>query len=1313
MVGAALFSESENERLHQKLRELQPGPSMAGPALFVETGSASPPPPRLTRAGSARDIGTTTLVAVAVAAAAEATAEYQSSLVHVDADNETDPSVTLVTVRAPHRPYLMGDVSGAFSGLGLSVLRASIEVTATNSGRHACLRFALHDGGRKVTDRERLRAIEERVQQRFRGRQGLNGGIRRLVVERFLRAEPPWRHELLDAAESVSVAGDGGGGGDERWLAGLSESLRCAGALGGAVPSVLAARCATELLPEMVRMRVPPGVAVSNEQTAGEWLLLLEASATVRPYACDQARAPAVAAVPTMGAMMNGGHSPASRRFRGSPMGSPKLAAPSSPAHAAHAHRHPTDGGGAPAAPHVRVPSQTAASQLGGNERGAEPAVGHTVGLGAAYPAVHFGVGGAGCAATGGGGRGDSDRSDGSGSSGGGGGGGGSAVACTPSAGAREVAGSPAGRAADEAGQSMPAGTVLWELATPPPRGPSTAPHVDGPATGPATAAAPGVPCETLTGVERRPARPLPFPLPPARPLRWASVQAPSAGEGLILRACHLSAIQQKLVTLREAYAREHAHILADIPLFAPLSSSELLALCRRATVVDVPADLTLLPVPPTASPQPSPASSSSASSSASPHPASTPPPPASPNAATWAASAAHAPISLGAAAPGDPSATAAAEARSLVSSTTFGVVLSGGLQILLADDTEGRDAQAVASRDGGGSPPLPLAHLSPHETFGELGSPPPAGVVMRASPGGATLLCWPRDAILDDELGKLSLLEGGTSLLERCWQARSPLAFCLGQPTLRSLLRPMPLTEALRLEASGALQTEPLLVLVTAGEVLRHASADTAVDIALVRPDGGAEGRGAEGGGAEGGASSGGSAASQIHVRVTVRLPSRCHSLSTLSYQLADLGLTTRRATSQTIDGVVSDAFDVTLPIANGSSPAETLQSLRDRLPLLAATRMYPGDAVLGRAADGSSRLARLTPLGGSLPAVALIDLRALGMALVECDGEEAALWRRFLQCHAPHLLLPPSPPPPPPPPSPPPPEGERDGSLGAIAAAAASNGKAWHDVICAFLLYKVRQAAGEGEVGVWFRELELGHTLGEGGYGVVHLARHRVSGALYAVKSFRKSRIRRIEERRTFELLERERQTLKLLATADGRIPTGLTRLICTAHDAEWLRLVMPAYLGGDLANLLRQKGRAFSVESTQFYAGCLVLALQSLHAEGIAYRDLKPENVLLARDGWPVLTDFGLVAFTATEDGGEQPAFYIGSYSMATKASGTLVLIIEKHHASWDLMVTALPALEVHFRCQLRIDSARPILGPSGPCARVMVHVYVELM
>ena len=64
------------------------------------------------------------------------------------------------------------------------------------------------------------------------------------------------------------------------------------------------------------------------------------------------------------------------------------------------------------------------------------------------------------------------------------------------------------------------------------------------------------------------------------------------------------------------------------------------------------------------------------------------------------------------------------------------------------------------------------------------------------------------------------------------------------------------------------------------------------------------------------------------------------------------------------------------------------------------------------------------------------------------------------------------------------------------------------------------------------------------------------------------------------------------------------------------------------------------------------------------------------------------------------------------MATKASGTLVLIIEKQHASWDLMYSTLPTLELRFRRQLHIASARPLVGTWCPCARVVVHVYVEL-
>ena len=67
------------------------------------------------------------------------------------------------------------------------------------------------------------------------------------------------------------------------------------------------------------------------------------------------------------------------------------------------------------------------------------------------------------------------------------------------------------------------------------------------------------------------------------------------------------------------------------------------------------------------------------------------------------------------------------------------------------------------------------------------------------------------------------------------------------------------------------------------------------------------------------------------------------------------------------------------------------------------------------------------------------------------------------------------------------------------------------------------------------------------------------------------------------------------------------------------------------------------------------------------------------------------------------------------MATKASGTLVLIIEKQHASWDLMCSTLHALEIRFRLQpphIHVASARPLGGPSGPCTILVVCACVEL-
>jgi serum/glucocorticoid-regulated kinase 2 len=46
-------------------------------------------------------------------------------------------------------------------------------------------------------------------------------------------------------------------------------------------------------------------------------------------------------------------------------------------------------------------------------------------------------------------------------------------------------------------------------------------------------------------------------------------------------------------------------------------------------------------------------------------------------------------------------------------------------------------------------------------------------------------------------------------------------------------------------------------------------------------------------------------------------------------------------------------------------------------------------------------------------------------------------------------------------------------------------------------------------------------------------------------------------------------------------------------------------------------------------------IALALDHLHSLGIIYRDLKPENILFGRDGYLLLSDFGLTTHVEKND------------------------------------------------------------------------------
>ncbi|XP_024273277.1 cGMP-dependent protein kinase 1-like isoform X2 [Oncorhynchus tshawytscha] len=84
-------------------------------------------------------------------------------------------------------------------------------------------------------------------------------------------------------------------------------------------------------------------------------------------------------------------------------------------------------------------------------------------------------------------------------------------------------------------------------------------------------------------------------------------------------------------------------------------------------------------------------------------------------------------------------------------------------------------------------------------------------------------------------------------------------------------------------------------------------------------------------------------------------------------------------------------------------------------------------------------------------------------------------------------------------------------------------------------------------------------------------------------------------------------------------------IVRLHRTFRDAKCLYMLTEACLGGELWNLLKDRG-SFDDSSTRFYTACVVEALIFLHHNNITYRDLKPENVVLDQRGYAKVVGFG---------------------------------------------------------------------------------------
>lgn len=140
---------------------------------------------------------------------------------------------------------------------------------------------------------------------------------------------------------------------------------------------------------------------------------------------------------------------------------------------------------------------------------------------------------------------------------------------------------------------------------------------------------------------------------------------------------------------------------------------------------------------------------------------------------------------------------------------------------------------------------------------------------------------------------------------------------------------------------------------------------------------------------------------------------------------------------------------------------------------------------------------------------------------------------------------------------------------------------------------------------------------TLGVGAFGEVHLVRKKDVCQLYAMKVLRKMDV---YKRNQVAHVKAERD---ILAEADNE---WVVKLYYSFQDRDNLYFVMDYIPGGDLMGLLIKFG-IFEEPLARFYIAELVLAIESVHKMGFIHRDIKPDNILIDKNGHIKLTDFGL--------------------------------------------------------------------------------------
>ena len=152
-----------------------------------------------------------------------------------------------------------------------------------------------------------------------------------------------------------------------------------------------------------------------------------------------------------------------------------------------------------------------------------------------------------------------------------------------------------------------------------------------------------------------------------------------------------------------------------------------------------------------------------------------------------------------------------------------------------------------------------------------------------------------------------------------------------------------------------------------------------------------------------------------------------------------------------------------------------------------------------------------------------------------------------------------------------------------------------------------------------------QIEEIVGVGGMAVVYRARDTVLGRDVALKVLKKEFAEDPDIRKRFSIESRAVAKLS---------HHNIVSVFDVGSEDGTDYIVMELIEGITLKQYLQRKGH-LSWEETIFFAEQVARALMHAHSRGIIHQDVKPQNVIILRDGTAKLTDFGIASFAAAQE------------------------------------------------------------------------------